>query len=234
MSVLVAACLAGASAALFISCEPRRRMPREPRSRLGAMTLLAGVCLGAAVAAVIGGLAGLGLGIVTAGAIAQLAPRITEVQHRSTEQAAQDRVRAELAMIAGLLSALLSSGATVPAAVRSAADAVRGPARTPLAKVAAAIELGADPDEAWSAGSPALEPVAQALRRSAMTGAPAAALLDVVAQDAAREQRARADAAARKVGVRAVLPLAACFLPAFLLVGVVPVIASVALSVTSG
>jgi hypothetical protein len=39
-----------------------------------------------------------------------------------------------------------------------------------------------------------------------------------------RRRRARADAIARGVGVRAAAPLGACFLPAFLLIGVVPTI----------
>jgi hypothetical protein len=41
-----------------------------------------------------------------------------------------------------------------------------------------------------------------------------------------RRHRREVEVAARSAGIRAVGPLAACFLPAFLLVGTMPVIAS--------
>jgi pilus assembly protein TadC len=47
---------------------------------------------------------------------------------------------------------------------------------------------------------------------------------------AARERRRAAlQQAARAVGVRSVLPLTTCFLPAFLLLGIVPTVASAVL-----
>jgi pilus assembly protein TadC len=55
-------------------------------------------------------------------------------------------------------------------------------------------------------------------------------VLPVIAEELRRDARVRAEAAARSAGVRAVLPLVACFLPAFLLIGVVPVVASLAQS----
>jgi hypothetical protein len=50
-----------------------------------------------------------------------------------------------------------------------------------------------------------------------------------VAEDQRDEARSRAEAAARAAGVRSVAPLVACFLPAFILIGIVPVVASLAL-----
>ena len=43
-----------------------------------------------------------------------------------------------------------------------------------------------------------------------------------------RDRQRAVEVAAQAAGVRAVAPLAACFLPAFLLLGVVPVVASLA------
>ncbi|MGE5763678.1 MAG: type II secretion system F family protein [Mycobacterium leprae] len=71
------------------------------------------------------------------------------------------------------------------------------------------------------------------LARVADTGAPLAAALG----EAAREQRERAtltaEERARSAGVYAVAPLGLCFLPAFVLVGAVPVVAGLLATVVS-
>ena len=76
------------------------------------------------------------------------------------------------------------------------------------------------------AGVPALEPVVAALIRSSESGAPMSTVLARIAEDMRRDRQRTVEVAARSAGVRAVAPLAACFLPAFLLTGVVPVVAS--------
>lgn len=89
---------------------------------------------------------------------------------------------------------------------------------------AAAVLAGAKPEAAWSglAVEHATAPLAEAVIRAGRTGAPAAATVG----RAARELReAAADALAaevRSVGVRATAPLVVCFLPAFVLLGVLP------------
>ncbi len=49
-----------------------------------------------------------------------------------------------------------------------------------------------------------------------------------VAEDARRVSTARAERAARRAGVLAVGPLGICFLPAFMLLGVVPAVVGLA------
>ncbi|MFZ2260527.1 MAG: type II secretion protein F, partial [Luteococcus japonicus] len=63
------------------------------------------------------------------------------------------------------------------------------------------------------------------LARSSETGSAAARVLRQHAQDLRVAVRDAQLGRARAVGVRSVLPLMACFLPAFLLTGVVPVVA---------
>ncbi|MCW2599061.1 MAG: type secretion system protein, partial [Frankiales bacterium] len=63
-----------------------------------------------------------------------------------------------------------------------------------------------------------------ALTRAAEGGAPVAVGVLRVAEDARREATGRAERAARRAGVLAVGPLGLCFLPAFLLLGVVPAV----------
>ena len=98
-------------------------------------------------------------------------------------------------------------------------------------------ELGADPATAWAPPAGDVDEQCRALlrlaRRSAASGA---ALADSVAELAveSRHDAARAaDAAAERAGVVIAGPLGICFLPAFICLGVVPVVAGLAGNVFS-
>ena len=97
-----------------------------------------------------------------------------------------------------------------------------------LARATSGLRLGADPALVWSevARDDALAPLARAVSRSQQTGAPLAALLPRVADQARAEHRGRAEARIRTAAVRLTAPLGVAFLPAFVLLGVVPVVAS--------
>jgi pilus assembly protein TadC len=114
--------------------------------------------------------------------------------------------------------------------VEAVAGAVGGPLGEELARVAARIRLGADPAEEWLklAGDPTLAPLGRAAARAATGGAPVAATLARLARDQRRTARAAASARARTAGIRAVAPLGLCFLPAFIVLGIVPAIAGMA------
>jgi hypothetical protein len=64
------------------------------------------------------------------------------------------------------------------------------------------------------------------MARSLDTGAPMADGLRLLASDLRRAHRAAVERKARGVGVRAAAPLGLCFLPAFVLVGIVPTVVS--------
>ena len=89
---------------------------------------------------------------------------------------------------------------------------------------ATALLAGTDEYAAWSAlaQDEATAPLAEAVIRAGRTGAPAAATVG----RAARELREAASdallAEVRAIGVRATAPLAICFLPAFVLLGILP------------
>ena len=104
-----------------------------------------------------------------------------------------------------------------------------------LAQVSASLRLGASAAEAWSAADPkgSLGALSAGFIRSESSGAPIAELLGATAGDLRRRHRLAVEVAARSAGVRAIGPLAACFLPAFMLVGVMPVVASMAEMVLS-
>ncbi|MFI6579417.1 type II secretion system F family protein [Nocardiopsis sp. NPDC050513] len=136
-------------------------------------------------------------------------------------------VTADLPVVVGLLAAGVRAGATVPSCLTAVARSTRGALGEELAAVAQRLRLGADPATAWR--NPALpEPLAAVgrdLARAADTGAPVADLLDRHAADLRRALRAEALARMERLGVLVVAPLGLCFLPAFVLIGIVPMAA---------
>jgi hypothetical protein len=96
--------------------------------------------------------------------------------------------------------------------------------------VAGLLELGADPEQAWSAAArlPPLMAFARAAGRSAGTGA---ALARAARAEAGRLRAALADLAearAQRAAVLVTAPLGLCFLPAFLVLGIAPVVIGLA------
>ncbi|GIF74067.1 type II secretion system F family protein [Asanoa siamensis] len=136
------------------------------------------------------------------------------------------REEADAPICADLIAAALRAGAPVDVAVLSVADALGGPLRDRLTPVGRSLRLGAEPDEAWShvAGMPGGPRIAAAAVRSSASGAALAGALTRLADDLRADRAAAMEAAARRAGVLIVLPLGLCFLPAFILAGLVPVI----------
>jgi pilus assembly protein TadC len=126
-----------------------------------------------------------------------------------------------------LLAACLSAGAMLDSALAAVAVAFDGPIGAVLADVARLTALGAPPEDAWSAAlrDQRWAPVARAAIRAHHSGAALTDVLNRAASDLRRDLRTQAEAAAARASVKAVLPLGLCFLPAFLLLGVVPVVA---------
>jgi Flp pilus assembly protein TadB len=129
-----------------------------------------------------------------------------------------------------LLAACLRGGLPVPVAVRAVAAEVPAPADAALDRTAELLALGADPVSAWA---PALaEPLTAELARGARRSARSGAALASVAEGLATTVRASADdlaeAKAQRAAVAVTGPLGLCFLPAFLCIGVVPVVIGLA------
>lgn len=131
------------------------------------------------------------------------------------------------ALALDLAAAALRSGQTVAAALRLAAPAAGGQTGETLVRTARMLELGADPAEAWEpAGHVAsLQAAASAARRSADSGARLADALERAAAEVRIQARTAGEARAQRVGVWAIAPLGLCFLPAFVCLGIVPVVA---------
>ena len=230
---LAIAVLTAAAAALLVPGSPDGRLERllpGPPLSVRSSTRHRWLPYGAAGLAAIGALALVGgsSGLVVATGILVVGPRLLTRLESRGDRHRREAAERQAPLVADLLASTLAGGVPVDAAVRAVADAVGEPSATPLRAVVAALDLGAAPEDAWRCCPPELAVISQAAMRSARTGAPLTILLRRIADDLARDRRRAVEVAARSAGVRAVAPLAACFLPAFLLVGVVPVVVSLA------
>jgi pilus assembly protein TadC len=127
-----------------------------------------------------------------------------------------------------LIAASLAAGLPVQPVGRMVVEAFDGPVAEDLGRVLALADLGVAEAEAWRtlAGHPQLGPAALDLARSVESGT---LMVEALGRHAAAARQARRTVLmvrARSVGVRSVLPLMTCFLPAFLLLGVVPTVVS--------
>ncbi|WP_078910146.1 type II secretion system F family protein [Streptomyces sp. NRRL S-87] len=137
---------------------------------------------------------------------------------------------AQLPLAADLLAACLTAGAGPREAAEVVGESLGGPVGECLARAGAEVRLGGDPREAWGrlALIPGARPLAACLERAARTGAPAAELVSRLAAGL-REERSRAAVArAQRAAVVITAPVGLCFLPAFLAVGVAPVVIGLA------
>ena len=123
-----------------------------------------------------------------------------------------------------LLAACLRAGLPLRSATRAVVDVLDGPLRADLAEVLAQIELGVPEPDAWRSlrGHSVLGRLAVDLARSVESGTMLVETLRHHARDSRRARRGALEARAKTVGVHSVPPLMVCFLPAFLLIGVVP------------
>lgn len=139
-----------------------------------------------------------------------------------------------------LLAACLRAGLPMAAAARASAPTAPPILRAALRRAADLLALGADPATAWeraatdaagSVGADDVESLARMARRSARSGA---SLATAVGELATQRREAVEDAAvarAERAGVLIGGPLGLCFLPAFVCLGIVPVVIGLADSV---
>ena len=129
----------------------------------------------------------------------------------------------DVPLVADLLSACLAAGATPVDAVRAAGESSEAAAGA-CRPVADLLSAGAPPEQAWASwlARPELATIARACVRAAGTGAATTEELRRAGDRARSQRRAQLAGRAHRAGVWAVLPLGLCFLPAFVLVGIVP------------
>lgn len=193
---------------------PRWRLTDDRRRRLlaGAGGLAAGL--------VVGGAAGIAVAVV--GAL--VGDRLVRAHAPDEAAAVRSALRRDLPAACDLLAVCLAAGQPVGGALAAVAAAVPGPLGARLRGVAGLYRLGAEPRRAWATEPSELAPLGRVLTRAAEGGSAAAPALRALAADARGAARADTEAAVRRAAVGVLAPLGLCFLPAFVCLGVVPLV----------
>ncbi|MFF8728896.1 type II secretion system F family protein [Streptomyces sp. NPDC015171] len=142
----------------------------------------------------------------------------------------------QLPLAADLLAACIAAGAGPVTAARAVGEALGGPVGRALARGAAEVRLGGAPADAWRnlALLPGAAVLARLLERADESGLPAVGPVTRLASDARAEWSRAATTRARRAAVLISAPVGLCFLPAFVAVGVLPVVIGLAGGVLGG
>ncbi|MGD1242054.1 type II secretion system F family protein [Mycobacterium seoulense] len=132
-----------------------------------------------------------------------------------------------------VLAVCLGAGMAVATAAAAAATSAPPTLAHVLRRAADLLALGADPVVAWSVTPGArpdahVEALLRLARRSASSGAALAEGVAELANQSRHDVAHAATAAAERAGVLIAGPLGLCFLPAFVCLGIVPVVAGLA------
>ncbi|MFI0989333.1 type II secretion system F family protein [Streptomyces exfoliatus] len=209
--------------------------PRAVKSRAG-LPRWVGHWLAPLAAAGLGWALFGGLGGLLAGALVAAGVRRGEAKSSATSAIDDEEAARHLPLAADLLAACASAGAGPGEAAEAVGRSLGGPLGERLTRTAAELRLGGEPAEVWRrfGATPGAAGLARCMERAGSSGAPAA---EAVARHAAalRSARARtAEARARRAQVLISAPVGLCFLPAFLAVGVAPVVIGLATGLLDG
>jgi pilus assembly protein TadC len=147
----------------------------------------------------------------------------------------RDQMVIDLPHVLELLAAAMEAGLPLRNATREVVSITDGPLTDDLQELLASIDLGRSDADAWRSrrAHPVLDRVALDLARSCDSGTMIVSSLRHHAEAARRNRRGALEARAKTVGVKSVPPLVVCFVPAFLLIGIVPTGAALFMSFLS-
>ncbi|KQQ87704.1 type II secretion system F family protein [Arthrobacter sp. Leaf137] len=134
---------------------------------------------------------------------------------------------ADTAMMLELVAAMLDAGSSIGRALELVSVSASAKYSESLRPVVSALAIGADWETAWRSSAvrqPDILELRDALGFAALTGAPSSAILYAQAARLRRERFRAAEKRAASLGVKLVIPLGLCSLPAFICLGVVPVL----------
>ena len=154
------------------------------------------------------------------------APHLT-LQRRGRER--EERVRATLPDALDLLAACALAGMGIDQALRVVTNESSGPLGDALGEMVRGLDAGMPRAAAYelfakTAPAPEVRSLVRALRRAERYGTPVAPVLVAQAREARARRRTEADEAARAAPVKMLFPLVLCFLPAFVLLTVAPIV----------
>jgi Flp pilus assembly protein TadB len=140
----------------------------------------------------------------------------------------------QLPLTAELMAACLAAGSSPAQAADAVGRSVGGPLGIRLTRAATELHLGAEPRSVWRQfrSLPGGQAFARCMERAGAGGVPAVEPVTRLAAELRAGQARAATAKARRAAVLVTGPLGLCFLPAFLAVGVAPVVMGLARSLT--
>jgi pilus assembly protein TadC len=211
----------------------RRRSPGRALRRLRPPLRNWGppAAAGLGVMALIGGVLGALAGVAAVlGVRRSLRGRQSAIEGSGTDEAADP---SRLSLCADLMAACLTAGASPAEAAGAVGRSMAGPLGAALIRAQAELRLGGEPAECWQRFGrlPAAREMGRCLARASTTGSAPVAEMSRLAADYRAANARTALGRARRAAVHATAPLGICFLPAFLLVGVAPVVMGLAGSV---
>lgn len=198
--------------------------PSDSSGRTGVASGAAAVGAGVVVALLVGS----ALGVVLGAVVVPVAWRWLTRLEPAADRKRREQLEAGLPLVVDLMAACLRSGQAPESALAAVSASLEpGPLRAETAAVVARLRLGGDPTSIWRTVGrhPQLGPLGRTVARALEGGAAVSDAMDDLAQELRRTRRAEVQARARSVGARAAAPLGLCLLPAFVLVGIVPVVA---------
>lgn len=199
--------------------------PRRERALLVRLRALLALVAGVGGWAMVGGPLGAAVGVACAVTVWIVLGR--------TEDPAVVRRREELLedLPTGvdLLGSCLDAGAAPESALVSVSRALGGPVGEEFLAIHHRLEIGVDPGQVWRsvATHPQLAPLGRAVGRAHDTGAPVGQAVHRLAGELRDRARADVETRARSIEVKAAAPLGLCLLPAFVVLGVVPMVVGV-------
>lgn len=149
-----------------------------------------------------------------------------DTSRRSSPSGAEYGLR-DTAMMLELIAAMLDAGSGIGRSLELVAAAASPERTKSLKPVVAALAIGADWETSWRSSeghSAEILALRDALGFAALTGAPSSAILYAQAARMRRERFRSAEKRAASLSVKLVIPLGLCSLPAFICLGVVPVL----------
>lgn len=160
---------------------------------------------------------GMGVGLV-----------VPSLLRRDADRRRRRAIAAALPELIDLFTIAASAGHPVPSALASVGPRAPGPVRQLVGEAVVRFERGIPLAESLDLLGVDLGPgsrdLVHALNQATASGAPLAPLLDAVARTSRDTRRRESQAAARRLPVTMLLPLAMCVLPAAIVLAVVPVL----------
>ena len=153
---------------------------------------------------------------------------VPSLLRRDADRRRRRAIGAALPELIDLFTIAASAGHPVPSALASVGPRAPGPVRQLVGEAVVRFERGIPLAESLDLLAVDLGPgsrdLVHALNQATASGAPLAPLLDAVARTSRDTRRRESQAAARRLPVTMLLPLAMCVLPAAIVLAVVPVL----------